>query len=86
MPRPVKVAVVGSQSYLSAILQFFVTQLASKTSDWLSHLRFLVVPLGETNNMAVGIHGDRRGDVLLMYERVVVVRLITKIEPSLCLL
>ncbi|XP_023827177.1 phosphofurin acidic cluster sorting protein 1 [Salvelinus sp. IW2-2015] len=46
MPRPVKVAVVGSQSYLSAILQFFVTQLASKTSDWLSHLRFLVVPLG----------------------------------------
>uniref|UniRef100_A0A4W5RFG8 Phosphofurin acidic cluster sorting protein 1 n=2 Tax=Hucho hucho TaxID=62062 RepID=A0A4W5RFG8_9TELE len=46
MPRPVKLAVVGSQSYLSAILQFFVTQLASKTSDWLSHLRFLVVPLG----------------------------------------
>uniref|UniRef100_A0A4W5Q0G6 Phosphofurin acidic cluster sorting protein 1 n=1 Tax=Hucho hucho TaxID=62062 RepID=A0A4W5Q0G6_9TELE len=46
MPRPVKVAVVGSQSYLGAILQFFVTQLASKTSDWLNHLRFLVVPLG----------------------------------------
>ncbi|XP_070977542.1 phosphofurin acidic cluster sorting protein 1-like [Oncorhynchus clarkii lewisi] len=46
MPRPVKVAVVGSQSYLGAVLQFFVTQLASKTSDWLNHLRFLVVPLG----------------------------------------
>ncbi|XP_059361831.1 phosphofurin acidic cluster sorting protein 1-like [Carassius carassius] len=46
MPRPVKVAVVGGQSYLGAVLQFFVTQLANKTSDWLNHLRFLVVPLG----------------------------------------
>uniref|UniRef100_A0A672GZ65 Phosphofurin acidic cluster sorting protein 1 n=1 Tax=Salarias fasciatus TaxID=181472 RepID=A0A672GZ65_SALFA len=46
MPRAVKVAAVGSQSYLGAILQFFVTQLANKTSDWLSHMRFLVVPLG----------------------------------------
>lgn len=46
MPRAVKVAVVGSQSYLGAILQFFVSQLANKTSDWLNHMRFLVVPLG----------------------------------------
>ncbi|GAA6066524.1 phosphofurin acidic cluster sorting protein 1 isoform X2, partial [Tachysurus ichikawai] len=46
MPRPVKVAVVGAQSYLGAILQFFVSQLANKTSDWLNHMRFLVVPLG----------------------------------------
>ncbi|KAG9346664.1 hypothetical protein JZ751_006976 [Albula glossodonta] len=46
MPRPVKVAAVGGQSYLGAILQFFVTQLANKTSDWLGHMRFLVVPLG----------------------------------------
>lgn len=47
MPRAVKVVAVGSQSYLGAILQFFVTQLANKTSDWLNHMRFLVVPLGE---------------------------------------
>lgn len=47
MPRPVKVAVVGAQSYLGAILQFFVSQLANKTSDWLNHMRILVVPLGE---------------------------------------
>lgn len=47
MPRAVKVAAVGSQSYLAAILQFFVTQLANKTSDWLNHMRFLVVPLGK---------------------------------------
>lgn len=48
MPRAVKVAVVGTQSYLGAILQFFVTQLANKTSDWLNHMRFLVVPLGKS--------------------------------------
>ncbi|KAM8900538.1 phosphofurin acidic cluster sorting protein 1 isoform 2-T2 [Spinachia spinachia] len=46
MPRAVKVAAVGGHSYLGAILQFFVTQLANKTSDWLNHMRFLVVPLG----------------------------------------
>lgn len=46
MPRPVKVAVVGGQSYLGSVLQFFVTQLANKTSDWLNHIRFLVIPLG----------------------------------------
>ncbi|KAJ3585549.1 hypothetical protein NHX12_014268 [Muraenolepis orangiensis] len=46
MPRAVKVVAVGSQSYLGAILQFFVTQLANKTSDWLSHIKLLVVPLG----------------------------------------
>lgn len=46
MPRAVKVVAVGSQSYLGAILHFFVTQLANKTSDWLNHMRFLVVPLG----------------------------------------
>lgn len=46
MPRPVKVAAVGSQSYLSSILRFFVKSLASKTPDWLGHMRFLIVPLG----------------------------------------
>uniref|UniRef100_A0A8C7ZK49 Phosphofurin acidic cluster sorting protein 1 n=1 Tax=Oryzias sinensis TaxID=183150 RepID=A0A8C7ZK49_9TELE len=48
MPRAVKVVAVGGQSYLGAILQFFVTQLANKTSDWLNHMRFLVVPLVST--------------------------------------
>ncbi|XP_067877602.1 phosphofurin acidic cluster sorting protein 1-like isoform X2 [Heterodontus francisci] len=46
MPRPVKVAAIGGQSYLGAILRFFVEQLANKTSDWLNYLRILVVPLG----------------------------------------
>lgn len=39
-------AAVGSQSYLSSILRFFVKSLASKTPDWLGHMRFLIVPLG----------------------------------------
>lgn len=47
MPRPVKVVSVGGQSYLSAILRFFVKQLANKTSDWLSYMRFLIIPLGK---------------------------------------
>ncbi|XP_026572069.1 phosphofurin acidic cluster sorting protein 1 isoform X2 [Pseudonaja textilis] len=46
MPRPVKVVSVGGQSYLSAILRFFVKQLANKTSDWLNHMKFLIIPLG----------------------------------------
>ncbi|TRY54156.1 hypothetical protein DNTS_034837 [Danionella cerebrum] len=46
MPKPVKVVAVGSQSYLGAVLRCFVLQLANKTSDWLSHMKFLVVPLG----------------------------------------
>lgn len=46
MPKPVKVVSVGGQSYLGAILRFFVSQLANKTSDWLIHMKFLVVPLG----------------------------------------
>ncbi|XP_076129848.1 phosphofurin acidic cluster sorting protein 1a isoform X2 [Alosa pseudoharengus] len=45
-PKPVKVVAVGGQSYLGAILRFFVSELASKTSDWLGHIRILVVPLG----------------------------------------
>ncbi|XP_051732536.1 phosphofurin acidic cluster sorting protein 1a isoform X2 [Ctenopharyngodon idella] len=46
MPKPVKVVAVGGQSYLGAVLRFFVSQLANKMSDWLSHMKFLVVPLG----------------------------------------
>lgn len=44
-----KVAVAGDQSYLSTILRFFVEQLANKTPDWLSYIRFLVIPIGKSN-------------------------------------
>uniref|UniRef100_A0A671Q2N3 Phosphofurin acidic cluster sorting protein 1-like n=1 Tax=Sinocyclocheilus anshuiensis TaxID=1608454 RepID=A0A671Q2N3_9TELE len=46
MPKPVKVVAVGGQSYLGAVLRFYVSQLANKMSDWLSHMKFLVVPVG----------------------------------------
>lgn len=50
---------MGSQSYLGAILQFFVTQLANKTSDWLNHMRFLVVPLGKDSPAQVFSESSR---------------------------
>ncbi|XP_043941210.1 phosphofurin acidic cluster sorting protein 1-like isoform X2 [Protopterus annectens] len=46
MPPPIKLAVTGDQSYLSTILRFFVEQLGNKTPEWLSFIRFLVIPLG----------------------------------------
>ncbi|XP_006839658.1 PREDICTED: phosphofurin acidic cluster sorting protein 2 [Chrysochloris asiatica] len=45
-PPPVKIAVAGAQHYLSAVLRLFVEQLTHKTPDWLSYMRFLVIPLG----------------------------------------
>uniref|UniRef100_A0A8C8VQV8 Phosphofurin acidic cluster sorting protein 2 n=1 Tax=Pelusios castaneus TaxID=367368 RepID=A0A8C8VQV8_9SAUR len=54
VPPPVKVAVAGDQSYLSIVLQFFVEQLAGKTPDWLTYLRFLVVPLGKSHPVGRG--------------------------------
>ncbi|KAG7267210.1 hypothetical protein CRUP_007333 [Coryphaenoides rupestris] len=46
MPPTIKVAVAGDQCYLSTVLRFFVEQLANKTPDWLSYIRFLVIPIG----------------------------------------
>ncbi|XP_050950734.1 phosphofurin acidic cluster sorting protein 2 isoform X2 [Labeo rohita] len=45
-PPTIKVAVTGDQSYLSTVLRCFVEQLANKTPDWLSYIRFLVIPVG----------------------------------------
>ncbi|KAA0712530.1 Phosphofurin acidic cluster sorting protein 1 [Triplophysa tibetana] len=45
-PPTIKVAVVGDQSYLTVVLRCFVEQLANKTPDWLSYIRFLVIPVG----------------------------------------
>ncbi|XP_012672537.1 phosphofurin acidic cluster sorting protein 2 isoform X2 [Clupea harengus] len=45
-PPTIKVAVAGDLSYLSTVLRFFVEQLANKTPDWLSYIRFLVIPIG----------------------------------------
>ncbi|KAM7419970.1 hypothetical protein PAMA_016873 [Pampus argenteus] len=45
-PPTIKVAVGGDQSYLSTVLCCFVEQMASKTPDWLSYVRFLILPVG----------------------------------------
>lgn len=45
-PNPVKLAVAGAQNYLSAVLRLFVEQFSHKTPDWLSYMRFLIIPLG----------------------------------------
>nr|XP_048717900.1 phosphofurin acidic cluster sorting protein 2 isoform X6 [Caretta caretta] len=45
-PTPVKIAVAGAQNYLSAVLRLYVEQLSHKTPDWLSYMRFLIIPLG----------------------------------------
>ncbi|XP_075012735.1 phosphofurin acidic cluster sorting protein 2 isoform X11 [Calonectris borealis] len=44
-PNPIKIAVAGAQNYLSAVLRLFVEQLSHKTPDWLSYMRFLIIPL-----------------------------------------
>ncbi|KAM5137726.1 phosphofurin acidic cluster sorting protein 1 isoform 1-T1 [Mantella aurantiaca] len=45
-PKPLKVVCIGGHTFLSFLLGAYVTNLASRASDWLSYLRFLLVPLG----------------------------------------
>ncbi|KAM5137727.1 phosphofurin acidic cluster sorting protein 1 isoform 2-T2 [Mantella aurantiaca] len=44
-PKPLKVVCIGGHTFLSFLLGAYVTNLASRASDWLSYLRFLLVPL-----------------------------------------
>ncbi|KAM7067066.1 phosphofurin acidic cluster sorting protein 2-like [Molossus nigricans] len=43
---PVKIAVVGAQHYLSAVLRLYVEQLSHKIPDWLGYMCFVVILLG----------------------------------------
>jgi len=43
---PVKIAVVGGDSYVSSVLRPYVELFSSKTPDWLNYMRFLVIPFG----------------------------------------
>ncbi|KAL8194439.1 UNVERIFIED_CONTAM: Phosphofurin acidic cluster sorting protein 2 [Gekko kuhli] len=45
-PNPIKIAIAGAQNYLSAVLRLFVEHLSHKTPDWLSYMRFLIIPVG----------------------------------------
>ena len=43
---PVKVAIVGGDGYVSSVLRPYVELFSSKTPDWLTYMRFLVIPFG----------------------------------------
>ena len=45
-PPQLAVAIAGTESYISAVLQPYVEQFSSKPSDWQTFLRFLLIPLG----------------------------------------
>uniref|UniRef100_UPI00358E27D1 phosphofurin acidic cluster sorting protein 1-like isoform X2 n=1 Tax=Myxine glutinosa TaxID=7769 RepID=UPI00358E27D1 len=45
-PGVLRVAVLGDLPYLHAVLQCYVRHLASRSTDWLSFMRFLVIPFG----------------------------------------
>ncbi|XP_020607098.1 phosphofurin acidic cluster sorting protein 2-like [Orbicella faveolata] len=44
-PPQLAVAIAGTESYISAVLQPYVEQFSSKPSDWQTFLRFLLIPL-----------------------------------------
>ncbi|XP_064118322.1 phosphofurin acidic cluster sorting protein 1-like isoform X5 [Macrobrachium nipponense] len=50
-PGPMKVVVVGSDTYISCVLRPYVDQFSSKPPDFQNHVRFLIIPLG-VNSLA----------------------------------
>lgn len=46
-PPQLSVAIAGTESYISSVLQPYVEQFSSKPSDWQTFLRFLLIPLGK---------------------------------------
>ncbi|KAJ7365437.1 Phosphofurin acidic cluster sorting protein 1 [Desmophyllum pertusum] len=44
-PPQLGVAIAGTESYISAVLQPYVEHFSSKPSDWQTFLRFLLIPL-----------------------------------------
>jgi len=45
-PPAIKVVLMGSDSYVNAVLRCYVEQFSSKPPDWQNHLRFYIVPFG----------------------------------------
>lgn len=46
-PPQLGVAIAGTESYISAVLQPYVEYFSSKPPDWQTFLRFLLIPLGK---------------------------------------
>lgn len=75
-PPTMKVAVAGDQSYLSTILRFFVEQLANKTPDWLSYIRFLVIPIGKSAGVCTNSMGNTSSTYLVVSASVYTLKLV----------
>ncbi|XP_078673333.1 phosphofurin acidic cluster sorting protein 2-like isoform X14 [Branchiostoma floridae x Branchiostoma belcheri] len=45
-PTPIRVVLVGGESYVHAILRPYVDQFSQKPPDWQNHIKFYIVPLG----------------------------------------
>lgn len=41
-----KIAIIGNDGYVSAVLKSYVELMSSKSPEWLTYLRFLFVPFG----------------------------------------
>ncbi|XP_029042870.1 phosphofurin acidic cluster sorting protein 2 isoform X5 [Osmia bicornis bicornis] len=45
-PAPIKVVIAGGDSFVNAVLRYYVDQLSFRPPDWQNYLKFLIVPLG----------------------------------------
>ena len=65
-PPPVKVVLMGGDSYVNSVIRSYVEQFSSKPSDWKNHLKFYIVPLcpvavassSSNSNSGIGIGGS----------------------------
>ena len=60
-PPPIKVVLIGPDSYVNSVLRCYVDQFSSKPPDWKNHLKFYIVPLignPNTTNISMGIGGS----------------------------
>lgn len=66
-PPPIKVVLMGPDSYVNAVLRCYVEQFSSKPPDWKNYLKFYIVPLvtnsgsassGGNNSSGIGTGGS----------------------------
>ena len=46
-PGPMKVVIVGSDTYVNCVLRPYVDMFSSMPPDYQNHIRFLIIPLGK---------------------------------------
>ena len=75
-PPPVKVVLMGPDSYVNSVLRCYVEQFSSKPPDWKNYLKFYIVPLvtnagggcsGSNNNSGNGIGTGGSNNTLARY-------------------